>query len=313
MECVKIVPGMIITIEDNWRPNHSRTFNGDPSRHFNLVISTNYEYDTLGYIQAMTITSMKNKEVRDEIPIVIDNKISYICPYNIHSFPKNDVNMCCYKGSLVSDIMSSDEFICFLMEIYHCHVTSKLGKINKSYIDSTFNKINDYYEKFNELYGNLYEYRSDTETFEQSLSTEDEMELVESEEDSVSAEVINTINEIDNLPYRYTQWSPDNLFTALVLLKTAKPETIANKSKRFYSTNKIKSGICGITNRIKSISDPFLVPCHSSNKISNCELFIEVPSGLFKRRVNDQIYDYDGPEIDATMRYEQEFIVNTFM
>lgn len=160
MKISKIVPGMVFSCEDNRRPYEKVYIKGHPMEHLYVVLNCNEgAYPFLGYYQCMVITSMKNKDISTEIPIKFNNKISYIVPYSIHSLPEEAFLDRKFKGFLNPGVMATDEFLQFLLGIYHCFSTYKLGHINKTYYEKTMEKINNYKTEFSEIY-DIKEYRN---------------------------------------------------------------------------------------------------------------------------------------------------------
>lgn len=110
----------------------------------------------LGFIQAMSITSMKNKEVEMEVPILLcNNMISYVVPQNIQSFFDADIDLTQYKGIISdTDIISKKEFLQLLLDIY----LDGLGMGEKSH-DEVKNRYDTYCEAFFKRNKNAIEYR----------------------------------------------------------------------------------------------------------------------------------------------------------
>lgn len=117
MNTRKITVGNIFKLNDHI---DMTTESGVITKHMYIVIGTpNQE---LGMYQLMCITSMRNKEVTYEVPIIINDKVTYIIPYNIHSFSETEIAHGEFIGSIEEDSMSNfttKEFISMLMNIFH--------------------------------------------------------------------------------------------------------------------------------------------------------------------------------------------------
>ena len=73
----------------------------------------------LARCQLMTITSMRNKEVAYELPVVMNGEVSYIAPYNIYTYSEVDLTLKGYKGSITDEpYINKNDFIMLLMELY---------------------------------------------------------------------------------------------------------------------------------------------------------------------------------------------------
>lgn len=113
MEVTLICKGAVFNLRDNVSSFADPT---KESRHNYVVI-----YDKADrFIQCMIITSMTNKEVTVEVPILCMNgTVSYIDPLNIHSMSVKGVSISNFKGFVHGD-MDSNEFINMLIEL-HAH------------------------------------------------------------------------------------------------------------------------------------------------------------------------------------------------
>lgn len=125
------------------------------SKHNYLILGINDSQEKLGLIQTMSITSMKDKEVKMEVPIKLCNDmISYVVPYNLHSFLSSDIDIRNYKGCLKdTNIISKNDFMKLLIDIY----TDSIG-INSNH-DEVVSRYNQYCDAFWEEYGYCKEYR----------------------------------------------------------------------------------------------------------------------------------------------------------
>lgn len=149
MEFTNVEVGQIFTIKDR-HPSASTSI------HNYLVISVPNESKQLGLVNCFSITSLRNKEVGMEVPVKLTNDmISYVVPYNIHSFHPMDINLKDYKGVITNTpIINKNEFINLLMMIYLDSLETNAIKheyVTRAYLD--------YCDKFWNLYPNAVEYR----------------------------------------------------------------------------------------------------------------------------------------------------------
>lgn len=93
--------------------------NAEYNKHNYLIIGYNSN-NRMSFAQCMSITSMSHKEINMEVPILLSNgMISYVVPYNIHSFQNNDIDLKNYKGCLSdNEFISKKDFIQLLVDIY---------------------------------------------------------------------------------------------------------------------------------------------------------------------------------------------------
>lgn len=123
-------------------------------RHNYIIISSTGNGDEM--IQAMSISSMKNKSIDHlEVPIVLGNGyISYIIPYNIHSFNYSEIMYENFKGCIYdNDYITANDFIKMLMNIY---VYSKGVCTDNSVLE----QYKNYCKWFYKTYNNIVEYRN---------------------------------------------------------------------------------------------------------------------------------------------------------
>ena len=155
MRVNKCMTGMIFCVDDKSNTATSRT---GVEKHYYLIINNCESTDgSVNLLQAMSITSMRNKNVTMEVPILLENGyISYIVPYNIHSLHWDDLKVENYKGCLSSNARySRDEFIQFLKNIY----TDSIGNCSISH-DELMTQYEDYCTKFFNKYNREKEYRN---------------------------------------------------------------------------------------------------------------------------------------------------------
>lgn len=105
--------GMIFLLYDKCSPVAD-------SKHNYIILGTNDQNDKLGLLQCMAITSMRKKEITLEVPILLSNgMISYIVPYNIHSFSNQEVDLKNFKGCIAdTEYISKYEFMQLLIDLY---------------------------------------------------------------------------------------------------------------------------------------------------------------------------------------------------
>jgi len=107
--------------------------------HNYIIISNNQNINK--FVQAMPITSMRNKKVTIEVPIMLSNGlVSYIVPYSIQTFTSTELKVGKFRGC-ISDTkyISSKEFINLLMDMYLAE--SNIGDVDK-------NKVMDEYKNY---------------------------------------------------------------------------------------------------------------------------------------------------------------------
>lgn len=112
MMTTKYAPGTIFYLQDRFSTNQNH------NSHNYLIMGKSP--CKMGFIQAMSITSMKNKEIEMEVPILLcNNLISYIVPHNVQSFLDSDVELSQYKGQILdTELISKNSFLEMLMDIY---------------------------------------------------------------------------------------------------------------------------------------------------------------------------------------------------
>lgn len=184
MEVMNCDKGMIFLCEDKCSKMNPLI------KHDYLIISVNEDTkSSLGYIQAMGITSMSNKDVYMEVPIVMCNDyVSYVVPYNLHSFTASDIRRNNYRGCILnSPIISKNDFINLLMDIY----LDSLGLVDH---EKTVELYNRYCTKFWSYYKGVQEYRDIKTT---STSKEEEHDSDKIEDMSVIIGSSNTREKIE--------------------------------------------------------------------------------------------------------------------
>ena len=123
--------------------------------HNYIIISNNRNINK--FVQAMPITSMKNKKVTIEVPIELSNSmISYIMPYNIQTFTNTELKVGKFRG-VISDTkyITSKEFINLLLDIYL--METNIGDVDK---DKVMNDYRNYCNNFWKNHNSKNEYRN---------------------------------------------------------------------------------------------------------------------------------------------------------
>lgn len=141
MNTRKITVGNIFKLSDHM---DMTTESGVITKHMYIVIGTpNQE---LGMYQLMCITSMRNKEVTMEVPIIINDKVTYIVPYNIHSFSETELTHGEFIGSIEEDSMSNftiKEFINMLLNLFYNKTdTDNQTLLEYDYYCTEFQRVN---------------------------------------------------------------------------------------------------------------------------------------------------------------------------
>lgn len=141
------------------------------TRHNYLIISVDDpEEKGLGLVQAMSITSMQDKEVKLEVPIKLSNNlISYILPYNIHSFKAKDFSNRDYKGVIKdSSYCTREQFIQLLLKLYMYSLG--IGGIDK---EAVMKEYHDYCDEFWKNNKESKEFREEKSMMKDSTQTDD--------------------------------------------------------------------------------------------------------------------------------------------
>lgn len=157
MKLEKCLTGMVYVVGD--RRVHTTSHTGCDCHNYLIIDSgCNNKYGSPELLQAMSITSMRNKNISMEVPIVLTNGyISYIVPYNIHSLHWDDIDLSKFKGCITdTDLYSKNDFIQLLKDIYY---DSKGINPNRSH-EEIVDAYNDYCDKFFQTYADKTEYRN---------------------------------------------------------------------------------------------------------------------------------------------------------
>lgn len=255
-----LVPGMIFSLIDR-RPVTSNAAGTLPT-HFYLVISVG-SAACLQDIQCMSISSMRNKDITYELPIVVNTTVSYVVPYNIVSFRRDDIKMEYYRGFLVGhpDLLSTDDFLKLCRDIY---TDTLYGEIDKTIKD----RVSKYQKAFATVFKDTPRYEgnktfaSTTVLPKGSYSDCDvaTANISDSESDTSAAqngsEFKKTLSRIDNLPHSYAQWSDDAIFTALLFFSDNDLINIVAMSNRYKSIGTLDNVKRTLRKMIKSMSSP---------------------------------------------------------
>ena len=120
------------------------------SKHNYLILGINEDHNNVGLVQCMSITSMHNKEITTEVPIVLSNgMVSYIVPYNIHSYSMDELDLHEYKGCITNTpYISKYEFMQLIIDLYAD--TLDFGLTNHRDIMRRYRKYCDSFWKNNE-------------------------------------------------------------------------------------------------------------------------------------------------------------------
>lgn len=148
MNVKNYAPGMIFfakdTIIQSSAVSHCYILLGNPKN----------ESGSLARLQAMTITSMKGKDTKYEIPIKLSNgQVSYIVPYTIFPIDPNSIDFRNFRGMVQdNEFFTVNQFLRFLLALY----SSINGILPMSNIEEAFCA---YMKWFQESNPNAIEYR----------------------------------------------------------------------------------------------------------------------------------------------------------
>lgn len=268
MRVSNLAPGMIFSLVDKMPANVPSSSDKLPT-HFYMIISAGSDA-CLQDIQCMKITSMKNKESTYELPVILNDTVSYVVPYNIFSYRKDDINMKFFAGILLGDpdVCSTDEFLSLCRDIY---TDTLFGEM-----DSTLRtRINDYQTKFVDKFGKVPKYSERASKFTvttddtpmQTAISHDIYPMVPESDEQFKS----NIKWIDSLPNRYAAWSDEDVMRALLFLGNNAPISIASRSNRFTSVGTIDNLARQFRRRISDTS----------------------PSPIYTRLVNGREYKFN--------------------
>lgn len=246
MKVQNLAPGMIFSLIDKAPANMSvpSVAEGKVPIHFYMIISVGSEAQ-LQDIQCMKITSMKNKEATYELPLILNDAVSYMLPYNMFSYRRDDIDMKFFKGILVGDpdVCTADEFLHLCRDIYTDTLFGELDATLKT-------RIKEYQKKFDAKFGSVPKYENTR--FKTAVIEEDDGLPVYSipEDDSIFRA---TLSWIDKMPAQYKSWSDQDVMRALLFLGNNAPLSIISKSARFRSVGTLENLIRSFRRRINDI------------------------------------------------------------
>jgi ribosomal protein L11 len=147
----------------------------DGSRHNYLILGTNDNNEKLGVLQCMAITSMRSKEIGIEVPILLSNDmVSYIVPYNIHSFSNSEIELKNFKGCISDvDFISRYEFMQLLIDLYADNMD--YGLVDH---DDVMQRYNDYCKEFWKQHPDCTEFREVEQAIIDKRNKEDETQTI---------------------------------------------------------------------------------------------------------------------------------------
>lgn len=245
MKVHNLAPGMIFSLVDKMPANvpSAAVAEGKVPVHFYMIISVGSEA-CLQDIQCMKITSMRNKESTYELPIILNDAVSYVVPYNMFSYRKEDIDMKFFKGVLVGDgdVCSADDFLHLCRDIYTDTLFGELDASLKT-------RINEYQKKFDAKFGSVPKYENTK--FRPSV-IEDSLPIypMVPEDDSI---FLANLKWIDGMPAQYKSWSDQDVMRALLFLGNNAPMTIVSRSNRFKSVGTLDNVIRSFRRRINDI------------------------------------------------------------
>ena len=153
------------------------------TRHNYLIIGVEGPEKGLGLVQAMSITSMQDKEVKIEVPVKLSNNmVSYILPYNIHSFKPKDFSIRDYNGSLRdTSYCTRKDFVDLLMRLY----IDSLG-VNAEYHDKVMEDYHNYCIAFWENNKDCKEYRDERIYYKDNIVSTQSITIENDKEEDIS-------------------------------------------------------------------------------------------------------------------------------
>ena len=157
MECRSVIVGGIYNINnDSVFKNATESSHG----HYYLVLGQ-YTDSNIGLVQCVCITSMYEKQITTEVPIVFRGRISYIAPYNIFSFPTREFDNVSYSGGLMSSVNDGlvNEFIELIYDINKDCVLYRF--MDEDFHKNVEKRYNAYMDSFYKNHKDLREYRFD--------------------------------------------------------------------------------------------------------------------------------------------------------
>ena len=144
-----IQEGMIITADDH---------QGNRKHNYLVLYVPNGDVQAGKFIQAISITSMKDKQLTIQLPIILSGKISYLVPYAIHSFWSVEMHIESLKGIWKPDWISWFQFRKLIMDLYTYELYPECMDTETK--EEIIGNKNIYIDEFNKLYPNIDEYRN---------------------------------------------------------------------------------------------------------------------------------------------------------
>ena len=150
MKTCKVFEGSIFIV-------HNQFSSSGVKSHRYLMIGSNANECDASLYQAFAITSMNDKNITMEVPIILSNGyVSYIVPYNMHSLHYKDIDYRRYDGVVVdTEYIKRDEFIQMLKDIY----LDSIGMGTKSH-DEVVKQYKEYCENFKKHHPDAKEWRN---------------------------------------------------------------------------------------------------------------------------------------------------------
>lgn len=158
MKVQSIAPGMIFSFVDRVLANAPAPTDNKVPVHLYMIISAGSEANFQD-IQCMKITGLRNKEATLELPIIVNDAVSYIMPYNIFSFRREEIDMRFFKGIVIGDpdICTLDNFLQLCRDIY---TDTLFGEIH----DTLKTAIKSYQDKFQAKFSKVPKYEEEMGT-----------------------------------------------------------------------------------------------------------------------------------------------------
>ena len=211
-------PGDIFILEDQDVESASKNGSGY-SKHNHIVIG-NPENHRIGMVQTMSITSMHDKDIGLEVPIVLTNDlISYVVPYNIHSYKDTHFKAGFYKGCLDdTPFFSAKGFLKFLVDIYLDNIGQP--RIKHEDLIKIYNEYCDWFYNVYEGHDEYRDHKVNTKVTTSSRYDDSEDQVVYTEDsnkttikipDSVKQAVAEIETNTDNQVENSSDFDVDNL------------------------------------------------------------------------------------------------------
>lgn len=253
MKIQNLAPGMIFSLVDKMPANvpSAAMAEGKIPIHYYMVVSVGSEA-CLQDVQCMKITSMRNKESTYELPLILNDTVSYLIPYNMFSYRKEDIDIKFFKGILVgdNDICSADDFLHLCRDVYTDALFGEIDNTLKA-------RVKEYQSKFNAKFGKVPKYsevefkRTVIETDEDPFNSVPDIRPMIPESDT---QFQSGIKWIDSMPSQYKSWSDQDIMRGLLFLGNNTPLNIISKSSRFRSVGTLDNVLRSFRRRISECS-----------------------------------------------------------